>query len=101
MTSVDKLEIYKAELIGFLAAIILGLTHSSGFPRSYDFGGHLSRVYILLNSGYGWTDMWYNGHVLFGFYPPLYHTMMAPIGLISFELVRPVSFALVGLVAFY
>ncbi|MFB6292092.1 MAG: 6-pyruvoyl-tetrahydropterin synthase-related protein [Candidatus Nanohaloarchaea archaeon] len=87
-------------LIALLVAAVLGFSHASPMPLSYDFGGHISRVYILVHDGLGWTDMWYNGHPFLHFYPPLYYLLMAPFAYLSFELVRPLSFAFVGFVSF-
>lgn len=90
----------EALAVAFLIAVVLAFSHWSPVPLSYDFGGHLSRVYILLNDGLGWTTMWYNGYDLFHFYPPLYYLVSLPIAFLSFELVRPFSFALFGFTAF-
>lgn len=83
-----------------LVSAVLAATHSSPVPLSYDFGGHLSRMYVLLHDGLGWTGMWYNGYHLFHFYPPLYYFTSLPVALLSFDLLRPFSFALVGFTGF-
>lgn len=90
-----------AGFTGLAVSIYFLLTHQGGVPLSYDFGGHLSRIYILLQDGVGWTDLWYNGYDLFHFYPPLYYLAMAPIAAVSMDLVRPLSFALLGGLGFY
>lgn len=87
--------------LGLAVSFYLFLTHQGAVPLSYDFGGHISRVYILLHDGTGWTNLWYNGYHLFHFYSPLYYFLMLPFASVSMNLVRPVSFAIFGITAFF